>query len=46
MDAGTEDEFSFDTHAENFVQTLLDRTLDVRVEDGLPETFPRGFSLR
>ena len=41
IDAGTEDEFSFDSHAENFVQTLLGRTLDVRVEDGFPETFPQ-----
>ena len=25
LDAGTKDEFSFNIHAENFVQTLLDR---------------------
>ena len=41
VDAGTEDEFSFDLHAENFVQTLLDRGLSVRMEDGFPETFPK-----
>jgi enterochelin esterase-like enzyme len=40
LDAGTKDEFSFNIHAENFVQTLLDRKLDVRVENGFPETFP------
>jgi hypothetical protein len=40
VDAGTEDEFSFNLHAENFVQTLLDRGLAVRIEDGFPETLP------
>jgi len=40
LDAGTKDEFSFNIHAENFVQTLLDRGLDVRVENGFPKTFP------
>jgi S-formylglutathione hydrolase FrmB len=40
VDAGTTDEFQFNTHAENFVQTLLNRNLDVRIEDGFPETFP------
>ena len=41
VDAGTEDEFSFNVHAENFVQTLRDRGLSVRIEDGFPETFPK-----
>jgi len=40
VDAGTEDEFSFNIHAENFVQTILDRGLNVRVENGFPATFP------
>jgi len=41
IDAGTEDEFHFNLHAENFVLTLLDRGLPVRVENGFPENFPR-----
>lgn len=41
LDAGTEDEFQFNLHAENFVQTLLDRGLDVRIENGFPRSFPR-----
>jgi hypothetical protein len=41
LDAGTTDEFRFNIHAENFVQTLLDRGLAVRVEDGFPENFPQ-----
>jgi hypothetical protein len=40
IDAGTEDEFQFNLHAENFVQTLLDRGLHVRIENGFPENFP------
>ena len=40
LDAGTEDEFQFNIHTENFVQTLLDRGLDVRIEDGFPRDFP------
>lgn len=41
LDAGTEDEFQFDIHTENFVQTLIGRGLDVRIEDGFPEDFPQ-----
>ena len=41
LDAGTEDEFQFDIHTENFVQALLDRGLDVKIEDGFPEDFPQ-----
>jgi hypothetical protein len=41
LDAGTEDEFQFDIHAENFVQTLTDRGLSVRVENGFPDDFPQ-----
>jgi hypothetical protein len=40
VDAGTKDEFSFNIHAENFVQTLHDRRLDVRIENGFPDPFP------
>ncbi len=40
LDAGTEDEFQFNINAENFVQTLLDRGLNFRVENGFPENFP------
>jgi hypothetical protein len=40
LDAGTMDEFSFNIHAENFVQSLLNRGLDVRVENGFPRNFP------
>jgi hypothetical protein len=41
IDAGTEDEFQFDIHADNFVETLNDRGLVFRVEHGFPEDFPR-----
>ena len=41
IDAGTEDEFQFNIHAENFVDTLDYRGLDVRIENGFPENFPR-----
>jgi hypothetical protein len=41
IDAGTEDEFQFNINAENFVQTILDRGLDFRIENGFPENFPR-----
>ena len=41
LDAGTEDEFAFNIHAENFVQTLLNRGLDVTIENGFPEDFPQ-----
>jgi enterochelin esterase-like enzyme len=40
LDAGTEDEFQFDVHTENFVQTLKERGLDVLIENGFPESFP------
>jgi hypothetical protein len=41
FDAGTEDEFQFDVHTENFVETLQERGLDVLIENGFPENFPR-----
>jgi hypothetical protein len=41
IDAGTEDEFQFDIHADNFVDTLNDRGLVFRSENGFPEDFPR-----
>ena len=41
IDAGTEDEFQFNINAENFVQTILDRGLNFRIENGFPENFPR-----
>jgi S-formylglutathione hydrolase FrmB len=43
IDAGTTDEFQFNIHAENFVETLQNRvpSLPVRIEDGFPEDFPR-----
>ena len=41
LDAGTEDEFQFDIHTENFAQALLDRGLRVQIEDGFPEDFPQ-----
>ncbi len=41
LDAGTEDEFEFNTHAENFVRTLRGRGLDVRIENDFPVDFPR-----
>lgn len=40
IDAGTEDEFQFNLHAEHFVQALVDRGLPVRIENGFPENFP------
>ena len=41
IDAGTEDEFQFNIHAENFVDTLGYRGLNVRIENDFPEDFPR-----
>jgi len=41
IDAGTEDEFQFNINAENFVQTILHRGLNFRIENGFPEDFPR-----
>jgi hypothetical protein len=41
LDAGTEDEFQFDVHTENFVQTLEERGLDVLIKNGFPESFPK-----
>ncbi len=46
IDAGTEDEFQFNIHAENFVKTLENRPpplspFPVRIENGFPEDFPR-----
>jgi len=41
IDAGTEDEFQFNIHAENFVDTLDYRGLNVRIENDFPEDFPR-----
>jgi hypothetical protein len=40
VDAGTKDEFQFNFHAENFVETLISRGLDVRIENGFPDDFP------
>ncbi len=40
LDAGTEDEFQFNLHTEHFVQALQNRGLNVRVENGFPESFP------
>ncbi len=40
IDAGTEDEFEFNIHAENFVQNLLSRSLPVRIENDFPVDFP------
>ena len=40
IDAGTEDEFQFNIHAENFVDILRDRGLSVRVENDFPKDFP------
>jgi S-formylglutathione hydrolase FrmB len=40
IDAGTEDEFQFDIHADNFVETLNERGLVFRVENGFPVDFP------
>jgi S-formylglutathione hydrolase FrmB len=41
IDAGTEDEFQFNIHAEAFVDTLRYRGLNVRIENDFPEDFPR-----
>jgi hypothetical protein len=41
LDAGTEDEFQFDVHTENFVQILQERGLDVLIKNGFPENFPQ-----
>jgi hypothetical protein len=41
LDAGTEDEFQFNIHAENFVDTMGDRGLAFGIENGFPENFPR-----
>ncbi len=41
LDAGNEDEFQFDIHADNFVKVLKDRGLNVQIEDGFPDSFPR-----
>jgi len=40
LDAGTEDEFQFNIHAENFVQAVSNRGLTVKIENGFPESFP------
>jgi S-formylglutathione hydrolase FrmB len=40
IDAGTQDEYQFNINAENFVQTILDRGLNFRIENGFPEDFP------
>lgn len=42
IDAGTEDEFQFNIHADNFVRTLQNPPLSlfVRIENGFPEDFP------
>jgi S-formylglutathione hydrolase FrmB len=42
IDAGTEDEFQFDIHAENFVDTLQTRLgpSSVRIENDFPVDFP------
>jgi len=40
IDAGTEDEFQFDIHADNFVETLNGRGLAFRSENGFPVDFP------
>jgi hypothetical protein len=46
IDAGTEDEFQFNVHAENFVEALQNRppplsSFPVRIENGFPEDFPK-----
>ena len=41
LDAGNEDEFQFDVHTDNFVNVLEDRGLNVKIEDGFPESIPR-----
>jgi len=40
IDAGTEDEFQFDIHADNFVNTLNNKGLVFTIENGFPEDFP------
>ncbi len=40
VDAGKEDEFQFNIHAERFVRIFLEKGLDVRTENGFPEDFP------
>lgn len=40
LDAGTEDEFQFDIHADHFVDTLNHRGLPFRTENGFPKNFP------
>ncbi len=40
LDAGTEDEFQFNIHTENFVQAIKNRGLGFRIEDGFPRSFP------
>jgi hypothetical protein len=41
LDAGNEDEFQFNIHTDNFVKVLEDRGLNVQIEDGFPDSFPR-----
>jgi len=41
LDAGNEDEFQFNIHTDNFVNVLEDRGLNVRIENGFPDSFPR-----
>jgi len=41
FDAGTEDEFQFNIHTDNFVNVLEDRGLKVQIENGFPDHFPR-----
>ena len=40
LDAGTEDEFQFDIHTDNFADAIENRGLPVRKEWGFPESFP------
>jgi hypothetical protein len=40
LDAGTEDEFQFDIHTDNFADAIENRRLPVRKEWGFPESFP------
>jgi enterochelin esterase-like enzyme len=41
LDAGNEDEFQFDIHTDNFADALIDRGLNVQIENGFPDSFPR-----
>jgi hypothetical protein len=41
LDAGNEDEFQFDIHADHFAAALEGRGLTVRIEDGFPDSFPQ-----